>query len=40
MFPRERVLASLAKYKVEHHSEETTDVLKGGGNYLSNVRMS
>jgi NAD(P)-dependent dehydrogenase (short-subunit alcohol dehydrogenase family) len=28
MFPRERVLASLAKYKIEHHSEEPTDELR------------
>ena len=28
MFPRERVLASLAKYKIEHSTEEGTDELR------------
>lgn len=28
MFPRERILASLAKYKIEHSPEETTDELR------------
>ena len=28
MFPRERILASLSKYKIEHSPEETTDELR------------
>jgi NAD(P)-dependent dehydrogenase (short-subunit alcohol dehydrogenase family) len=29
MFPRERVLASLAKYKIEYNPEESTEELRG-----------